>query len=300
VAVGASQLGRLNLIEPAKGAQDSGTVLDLQDEKGQRLAGLLLGKLFLKKGSGMAGEGAGYPAGRYVLALNGKQQAALVSESFTDVQMTPQAWLDHDFFKVENPESISVKGAEAEVNWVLTKEKKDAEWTLYAAQPEEKLDTTKATSAVESLTSPTFDDVRPASDQKGLESPSQVTVRTFDGFNYQLKLGKAEGEEVPLTIAVTADFAKARTPIPKEKAADKVKLDGEFANQQKALHDKLVTEQQYEKWVYLVPKSWADRLLVKRETLLQPKPTPTPAPSPTASAAPAATAPPMLKKPKKH
>jgi hypothetical protein len=96
---------------------------------------------------------------------------------------------------------------------------------------------------------------------------------------------------------VTADFPKARTPDPKEKAADKAKLDGEFANQQKALHDKLVTEQQYEKWVYLVPKSWADRLLVKRETLLQPKPAPTPAPSPTASAA---TAPPMLKKPKKH
>jgi len=296
VPVGASQLGRLNLVEPAKDAKETGTVLDLKDDKGQRIAALLLGKMYLKKSAGMMAGEEGFPAGRYVMALDGRQQAALVGEPFTDVQTAPDAWLDHDFFKVEKPQSISVKGAEPDVNWVLTKEKADSDWALYAAQPDEKLDVSKASTATAALDAPSFADVRPAGDQKDLESPSQVTVRTFDGFAYDLKIGKLEGEQVPMTVEITANLPKARTPDAGEKPDQKTKLDADFANQQKALHDRLVTGQEYGKWVYLMPKSWAEQLLAKRETLLQPKPTPAPAPSPGAS--PSASATPVAKKAK--
>jgi len=281
VLAGPAQFGRLNLIEPAKDAKDSGTVLELKDEQGQRLAALLLGKMFLKKSPGMPDEAQGYPAGRYVMALDGTQHPILVLENFIDVQTTPDAWLNHDFFKVENPQSISVRGAQSDVNWVLTKEKKDSDWALYAAQPDEKLDTAKASAATGALNGPAFADVRPGSDQKDLSNPSEVTVRTFDGFTYQLKIGNAEGEQYPMTVAISADFPKERVPAADEKPQDKTKLDADFANQQKALHDKLQAGQPYQKWVYLMPKSFVDQLLASRQTLLQPKPTPTPAASAT-------------------
>ncbi|MGC3988071.1 MAG: hypothetical protein QM796_00020 [Chthoniobacteraceae bacterium] len=55
---------------------------------------------------------------------------------------------------MENPQSISVRGTAPDVNWVLTKEKTDADWALYAAQPNEKLDPAKASTAVGALTTP--------------------------------------------------------------------------------------------------------------------------------------------------
>ncbi|MGC3988072.1 MAG: hypothetical protein QM796_00025 [Chthoniobacteraceae bacterium] len=119
-----------------------------------------------------------------------------------------------------------------------------------------------------------------------MNNPSEVTVRTFDGFTYQLKIGNAEGEQYPMTVTINADFPKERTPEANEKPQDKAKLDGDFASKQKALHDKLLAEQPYQKWTYLMPKSFVEQLLAKRETLLQPKSTPTPAPSPVTGPVP--------------
>ncbi|MGC3988070.1 MAG: hypothetical protein QM796_00015 [Chthoniobacteraceae bacterium] len=85
VLAGPSQFGRLNLIEPAKDAPESGTVIELKDGNGQRLAALLLGKMFLKKSAGLPDGARGYPAGRYVMALDGGQHPILVMESFVDV-----------------------------------------------------------------------------------------------------------------------------------------------------------------------------------------------------------------------
>jgi len=298
VAAGPSQFNRLHLVEPTSDAKDKeslGTVLDLKDEKGQRIAALLLGKMLTKKSPGMPAEADGYPIGRYVMALNGRQQPVLVTENFIDVRPTADAWLNHDFIKVEKPESVSVKGAQSDVNWVLTKEKPEDEWSLYAAQPEEKLDTTKAANAVNALSAPGFSDVRAGSDQSGFETPSTITVRTFDGFIYNLKVGKPEGDEYPMSFSVTANFPKERKAGANEKPDEKTKLDADFANAQKALQEKLQAEQKLANWVYLMPKAWADQLLASRATLLQPKPTPTPAlsasPSPAASATPAQPAP---------
>src|SRR5438552_8798587 len=70
VKIGPSQLGRLQLTEPAQGS-NNGTLLDLKDAGGKRLAALLLGKKNLKNSGQPASEGGGIAAGRYVMGQDG-------------------------------------------------------------------------------------------------------------------------------------------------------------------------------------------------------------------------------------
>src|SRR5581483_2916878 len=55
VKVGPSQMPRLELIEPGKGDK-AGTLLDFQDKSGKRIAGLLVGKKYLKKSDSQMGD----------------------------------------------------------------------------------------------------------------------------------------------------------------------------------------------------------------------------------------------------
>ena len=66
VKVGASQLGRLDLLEPGKGT-NSGTLLEFMDKSGKPLQSLLLGKKFMRE-LGEAQPSGGAPNGRYVFA----------------------------------------------------------------------------------------------------------------------------------------------------------------------------------------------------------------------------------------
>src|SRR5205807_390577 len=103
VKVGPSQFPRLELVEPGKEGA-AGTVVELKDKDGKKLAALLLGKKFLKKSEGMPGESEGFPAGRYVVPLGGKR-VSLVSETLESVATKPESWLKRDFVSIENPKS---------------------------------------------------------------------------------------------------------------------------------------------------------------------------------------------------
>ncbi len=292
VKVGPSQFPQLELIEPGK-EEAAGTLAELKDKDGKTLSALLLGKKYLKKSDGMAmgmpGEMSGFPAGRYVAPL-GSTKVSLVSETLDDVDAKPEKWLKRDFFKIELPKTIKLEGTTEPMHWTLARETAAGDWKLSDAKPDEQpLDATKVSSFANLLSGASFADVL-APDAKpedtGLDKPTVVTFTTFDKFAYVLKIGKPNGENVPVTVAVSAELAKTREPGKDEKPEDKEKLDKEFATTLARLEDKLATEKKFEQRPYLIAKTTLDSLLKDRAALLAEKKPETPPPTPDAAATP--------------
>jgi hypothetical protein len=129
---------------------------------------------------------------------------------------------------------------------------------------------------------PTFTDVRPLSvspDETGLKDPFRITVKTFDGFTYDLLVGKEGPDKARfLQLSVSAELPSARTPAPDESADDKKKKDEEFDKKNAGLKERLAAEKRFEKWVYLVPDWKLEQILKRRDEIVS-KASPSPSPA---------------------
>jgi len=271
--IGPSQLGRFELL-PAGAGANTGTAVEFKDVGGKTRSAVLLGKRHLRKpgaNSRFGGMGdEGWPDGRYVKAGDVKT-VALISDALDSVQPKPESWLNKDFFSIEKPRSLAVQFPEATNSWKLTRDAEANDWQLADAQAGEKLDDSKISGVTSPFSSPSFNDVL-SGDTKpetaGLTKVTTVTVETFDGFIYTIKLGQKRGEDLPLTLTVSANLPANRIAAKAEKPEDKTKLDQEFAGQQKKLANKLASETTLTKWIYFVPSYTVEPLLKSRGELL--------------------------------
>ena len=123
------------------------------------------------------------------------------------------------------------------------------------------------------LSYPSFNDVvldkKP--EELGLDKPTVASVTTSEGFKYTLNIGKPDGENYPLTLAVAGEFKREREPGKDEKPEDKDKADKEFKEKLAKLDEKLKSEQALGKWTYQVSKWTVDQLLKTRHDLLADK-----------------------------
>ena len=306
VKVGPSQLARLQLTEPAEGSEH-GTLIDLKGAGDKRVAALLLGKKHLRNEDESNAPGGSFPIGRYVMPEDGSSHVYLVSDTFQEIQMKPEQWLSRDFIKIENAESVAVNGTEPGKSWKITRENatSTAPWKLVDAKPGEELDNSKAAGAAAVFNYPNFADVLPADtsvSETGLDKPSTVRIETFDGFVYELKVGKLMGENYPVLVSVKADLPKERPLVPDEKPEDKSKKDEEFQNRQKQLTEKLAKEEKLPTRPYLIAKGTIDQLLKDRAALMAEKKSPTATPGATSPSGVKGTPPnkpPAPAKPKK-
>ncbi len=283
VTVGPSQFARLELVEPGKG-DSAGTLVQLFGADGKPIQSLLLGKKQMRKGEGgddqFGGMSAGFATGRYVKPVGGAK-VSLVSDPLDDVDPKPERWLNKDFIKIEAPKSISVSGS-ADVGdqkalivptqpWTVTRENATGEWKLADAKPDEKIDSSKVSGLGSVFSSASFTDVQ-APGTKLEEPVTTAVIETFDGFKYDLKIGKANGDNQPVLVTVTGNFPKERTPAADEKPEDKKRLDDEFAAKLKQNEEKLAKEKKFEGRPYLVSKFAVEPLLKERSALLAEKP----------------------------
>jgi hypothetical protein len=272
--VGASDLRRLWLVPDQ--ATNNPVIVDLKDQAGKNITTLVLGKKHMRKSNrpsqfgdmGMGDEG--YPDGRYVSVGANSKTVALISDPLSNVEPKPEQWLGKDFFKVEKSRAIAVAFQNATNSWKLTRETEAGEWKLVDAKPEEKVDSSKISGVSNPFSSPSFNDVhaKSASAELGLEKPTLVTVDTFDGFTYTVKVGQKTNDAYALALDVAAELPKERTPAKDEKPEDKDKLDKEFKEKQKKLEEKLAQEKSYENWVYLVSSWTVDSVLKERAQLM--------------------------------
>lgn len=298
VKAGHSQLGRLQLLEPGSDP-NSGTLIDLKDGSAKPLGSLLLGKKQSQTSTQPFGGGA-LARGRYAMSPNHADRVYLVSESFDEVQSKPELWLNRDFLKMENAKSIALAGIAPTMNWTISRETPSGPWTLLATKPGEELDSTKANTLSSYAASPSFVDVLspdapPA--ETGLDKPSTLTIETFDGFDYELRIGKLMGANYPVLVAVKGSIPNERKPVAEEKPEDKAKLDQQFQEKQKQLGEKLAKEEKLAGRPYLIAKATVEQLLKERGALLKPASSPSPTPAPTAGSRPTPhpTAPPSAR-----
>jgi hypothetical protein len=269
---GPSQLGRFELLPPGS-APNTGTSLDLKDGTGKTLGALLLGKKHMHKPptgnsqpGGMGGD-EGWPDGRYVMAGAGASSVAVISDPLDNVQPKADQWLSKDFLSVEKPKSISAEFPIATNSWKLTRASETNDWELADAKPGEKLDSSKISSVTSPFSSPSFNDVAPLSTGSAAGN-TVVTIETFDGFTYTSTIRPKDGDNYPVSFAISASLPSSRTPAKDEKPADKAKLDKEFQAQQKTLADKLAKEQTLTNWLFEMPSYSIDELLKTRQQLL--------------------------------
>jgi len=274
VEAGESQLSRLEMLPPDKGV-NSGTLVEFKDKSGKNLNTLMLGKKHMRKGGDDSGMGGGgFPDGRYIMADNDIKSLAVVNDALSNIEPKPEEWLNKDFFKVENLKAISVTSTNTTNNWKLEREKEGSEWKLTDAKPGESLDTGKSSGVTSALSAPSFNDVatNTAPDKTGLDKPLLAKLTTFDGFNYDVKVGAKTGEDnYFMQVAVNASLPKERTAGKDEKPEEKTKLDKEFKEKNDKLQEKLKAEKEYEKWTYVVSKWTIDPLFKERKDLLAEK-----------------------------
>jgi hypothetical protein len=271
--ISASQLARMHLAEPGKGA-DSAILLEFKDAQGKPLQSLLLGKKHTHQSdrpSPMPYGDEGFADGRYVMLGSDTKTVLTISDALNTVDPKAADWLDKDFFKVEKPSAISFVSTNSTNSWKMSRESESAPWVLADLKPGEVLDTNKVSSLASTLNYPSFVDVAADAtpDKTGLDKPLTVTIETFDHFTYALKIGhKTPENDYDLSVTVTADIPTARVPGKDEKPDEKTKLDKEFQEKMKASQDRLNKEKALANWTYLVNTWLVDPLIRDRSQLM--------------------------------
>jgi len=273
IQVGPSRLPILELVAPDKGP---GVLVELLGTDGKTSRSVLLGKKHTKGGQddgggGLGGMGGAWPIGRYVMVDNKIETVTLVNEPLANAEPKPDQWLEKEWFKVEQPVSVTITHPEATNSFSLTRTNEFSEWTLVGATAEEKVDTAKTGVFSSLLSSPSFDDVivdaQPAA--LGLDQPVQAKIRTSSGWTYTVKIGKAqEGDHYPVQFTTEAQLLTQRNPAKDEKKEETEKFNKDFAEKLKKQQEKLAAEQSRGRWTYLVSKWTIDSLLKKRSELM--------------------------------
>lgn len=277
ITIGPSQCGRLGLITPDEAAtpEEAATLLTFQNKEGKDLGALWLGKVYERSegrpdpfGGGMATS----EAGRYV--KRGDSNAVyLVSETFSEVETDPTAWIDKTFFKVEKIKSIEIVTKEKDGDWKLERSTESEDFTLANIADGEELDQAKVSSMKSAFSNAQFEDVfiGEAKDANPTDTTS-FTIVTFDDFTYEIALGeKNDLNELPLTLKVSAKFPDKRKEGEEESAEEKTRLDKEFEDRVAALRKKLEQEQQLQGHVFKVRSFMVDSITKQRSELMSEK-----------------------------
>ena len=270
--VGESQLGRLELLAPDKGDK-SGVLLSFLGEGDKELGTLLLGKQSMRQSESSSFGGGEIPDGRYLMPDGDISRIALVSETFSNVQTEAKAWLDKTFFKVEKLKSAEVTHSDPIQSWSVSRETETGDMVLAGLGEKEELDSSRSYSLKNILSSPSFNDIA-ASDASnedlGLEAPVKASLTTFDGFSYEILIGKPnEEEEYPVRLQVSAELTEERVPAEGESEEDKAKLDTEFADNLKTLKEKLESEQKFQDHTFMVSKWTVDAFTKPRSDYIK-------------------------------
>jgi hypothetical protein len=268
--IGAAQLARMELV-----ATDTNhpVLVNFLDATGQPINQLTLGKMHLRKSSGNMGgfDEGGFPDGRYVQVGGAKDRVLLISEPLSEIETNPGRWLDKSFFRIEKPKTIALTFPEATNSWAIQRETEFGEWQWATPQGADQLDATKVSSVTNPFGSPSFDDVRVGltPEESGLDTPTVLTVSTFEGFNYTVNIGAKQENHYLITVTVTADLPTQRTPAADEAEEAKAAADQEFTATKTRLEEKLKKESAFARWTYQIPSWTVDSLLKPRGELLQ-------------------------------
>ena len=273
-AVSPADLGALQLA-PAGQGSNSATLLELMDKDNKAVKTLLLGKVHTRKpAQRQPGGDEGIPDGRYLMLSTDTNNVLLVGDPLSSIEAKPESWIEKSFFKIDRAKAVAESFPDATNSWKMTREGDGAPWKMADVETNENVDSNKLLTVANPFVSPNMDDVLPLAtkpEEIGLDKPTVVTVDTLDDFHYVVKVGAKHGDDYPVSMSVTANLPKERTPAADEKAEDKEKADKAWKEQQTKLADSLKEQQSFEKRIYLVPAWNVDSILKHRGELMAEK-----------------------------
>ena len=260
---------RLQLAPPAGGGKPEGvgTAVDLKGRDDKALAQLVLGKQSFKQAQ-IPGLPEGIASGRYVWVAADPQRVSVVSEPFTSVVAKPDSWLAQDYLRVEGIKSLASFGPDGSEKWSVSKTNEGGDWKLTGPG---KLDASKVQDAASALGNLQLVDVAAgiSEGEAGVDRSIAVRAQTFDGWDYELRIGKPAPEDrYYIKSSVTGNVAGSRASQADEKPEDKEQADRAFTERKEALAARLAREQATSQWIVLVPKSRVEPLLRDRQALL--------------------------------
>jgi hypothetical protein len=294
--VGASQLGRLQLREPASDVPEAerSKMVSFRDAGGKDTITFFAGKTSEPKSDGGMNFNAG-PRPQFVRVKGTDGIVYQAVQGFASLNATVKSWLDKEsFFKVEKLKSIAVTGPTPEESWKVFREAEGGELKLDAPKDGEEFDATKAAGPGGAFAYAAFEDLAPAADKEkaALDKPTHTAViETFDGFTYTVKVGAkaaaaaaadaAAAENYYLSFSADGKFAEQRTPPapdkdgkPTETEEQKKAADEAFAKDLQKKKEKLAAEQSHKDRIFVVTKYTLDGVLKKRAEFLKEKATP--------------------------
>jgi hypothetical protein len=260
---------RMQLAAPGAGAkpEETGTLVELKARDGKSVAKLVLGKQAMKEARG-PGLGMGVPSGRYVWVAADPQRVSVVSEPFASVAAKPQEWLAKELLRLERPKSLTVVGPEGRERWSVSKDSEAGDWKLAGAG---KFNTGRAQDAASALYGLRIADAAAGvSDaDAGLDKPTLVRAASFEGWTYEVRIGKpAPGGRRYVKTSVAGVAPATRTPAADEKPEDKEKNEKAFTERKELLAAKLAREKAVAGQTVLVEGASLEPLLRDRAALL--------------------------------
>lgn len=254
---------RLQLGVPGKG-EGAATLVSFKAQDGKILAELLVGKKYFKSTpEGDTSKALG--DGRFVMLPGDATRVIIVADPLKQATAKAAEWIAREGFAIENVKAISVKHADG--GYAIAREKPDAPWTLEGSAGE--LDQSRASSVTFSLAKLEVADL-PEGTETGFDQGSQVTVSTFEGLEYKLKIGRLDKENYVVQASVEGTPNRAPYPVPAaEKAEDKVKREKASGDDARAFADRVGREKALAPFNVLIARAKLEGLMKKRADLLK-------------------------------
>jgi hypothetical protein len=269
-SVGESLYPRLNLGEPGKAKEGTGTLLELKDKESKPIAKLIFGKVSMKKDPGNPLPNAvdGVPAGRYMIAPGKIPSVVVVSDPFANVDAKAGKWLAKNFFKADRIRTLTV--GEGAAQWKITRELEYSQWKFAAGAGQ--LDPSAAVGAVNALGQLAFSDVSTAAKVEG-EKVTTIVAETFDDLTYTIKVAKQKtGEDYLFNFVLTGTPPKTRVPEKDEKPDEIARRAKEYEDTYKRLEARSQFEKILGQWVYVMPAKALEPMLKDRaQMVVQPR-----------------------------
>jgi len=249
--------------------EEAGTLVELKNAAGQPVASLILGKTHMTAPQGIRPEIGGTASGRYVMPAGDGGNAYLVSETFSDLQTAPSAWIDKTFVRPAMPRRVEVKSKDS--SWVLQRDVSGGQWTMEGLRKNQSLDMSKAMSIDSMFTGMAVADVPDGPEDARVkpleENPVIVTADTFDGLRYVLTIGRGDGDNLPVRVRAEALPDKAPAPTPAEgQTPEQAATQAEQAK--KAKEAQLAAAAKFQDRVVFIPRNFVAPFLSSRAEML--------------------------------
>ena len=267
-----SAYGSVKLLPPKQGEKndETGTLLSFYDKTDKLLLSILLGVTHLEKKEKQQAFVKPKEDGRYVM-LSGTNKPVLTIDPLSDASTDPTLWLNKNFIKIPSLKSMTVLDKSGKKMWKIIHKTPKGAYALEGLKKNQKVLPRKMYEATSAFANLKFLDILPQdTDEKitGLNNPITVIIDTFSEVTYKINLA-VKKQKVFAKIAISANLSKKRASGKNENNKEKEALDKAFAENQKTVKGILTAGKHYTEWIYELPMTEMQKVLIKHEEMVR-------------------------------